>query len=171
MTYLLYTVVCLLVVVFQTTLSMHFAMFGGMYDLFLLFVIYLGFYRTVREGFPFVILFGLVMDALSGGPFGLYLTSYFWLYICILGMIEFMRVGNNVVLPLVVVGSILFQNTIFLGTMTLFVPEAKIPAFLYRNVLTQLLWSVITGPVLILLFHRAHVALEKWLKTFQPEYR
>jgi len=171
MTYLLYTVVCLLVVVFQTTLSMHFAMFGGMYDLFLLFVIYLGFYRTVREGFPFVIFFGLAMDALSGGPFGLYLTSYFWLYVCILGMIEFMRVGNNMILPLVVVGSILFQNIIFLGTMTFFVPEAKIPAFLYRNVLTQLLWSVITGPVLILLFRRAHVALEKWLKTFQPEYR
>ena len=171
MTYFLYTVVCLLVVVFQTTLPMHFAMFGGMYDLFLLFVIYLGFYRTIREGFPFVIFFGLAMDALSGGPFGLYLTSYFWLYVSILGMIGFMRVGNNMILPLVVVGSILFQNIIFLGTMTLFVPEAKIPVFLYRNVLTQVLWSVITGPVLILLFHRAHVALEKWLKTFQPEYR
>ena len=164
-------VVCLLVVVFQTTLPMHFAMFGGMYDLFLLFVIYLGFYRTIREGFPFVIFFGLAMDALSGGPFGLYLTSYFWLYISILGMIGFMRVGNNMILPLVVVGSILFQNIIFLGTMTLFVPEAKIPVFLYRNVLTQVLWSVITGPILILLFHRAHVVLEKWLKTFQPEYR
>ncbi len=171
MTYLLYTVVCLLVVVFQTTLPMHFAMFGGMYDLFLLFVIYLGFYRTIREGFPLVIFFGLAMDALSGGPFGLYLTSYFWLYVSILGMIGFMRVGNNMVLPLVVVGSILFQNIIFLGTMTLFVPEAKIPVFLYRNVLTQVLWSVITGPILILLFHRAHVVLEKWLKTFQPEYR
>ena len=164
-------VVCLLVVVFQTTLPMHFAMFGGMYDLFLLFVIYLGFYRTIREGFPFVIFFGLAMDALSGGPFGLYLTSYFWLYLSILGMIGFMRVGNNMILPLVVVGSILFQNIIFLGTMTLFVPEAKIPVFLYRNVLTQVLWSVITGPILILLFHRAHVVLEKWLKTFQPEYR
>lgn len=171
MTYFLYTVVCLLVVVFQTTLPMHFAMFGGMYDLFLLFVIYLGFYRTIREGFPFVIFFGLAMDALSGGPFGLYLTSYFWLYVSILGMIGFMRVGNNMILPLVVVGSILFQNIIFLGTMTLFVPEAKIPVFLYRNVLTQVLWSVITGPILILLFHRAHVVLEKWLKTFQPEYR
>ncbi|MFC1876732.1 hypothetical protein ACFL2E_05605 [Thermodesulfobacteriota bacterium] len=171
MTYLLYTVVLLLVVVFQTTLSMHFAIFGGMYDLFLLFVVYLGFYRTVREGFPFVILFGLAMDALSGGPFGLYLTSYFWLYICILGLTLVMRVGNSMILPLVVAGSVLFQNIIFFGTMTFFVPEAKIPAFLYRNVLAQLLWSVITGPVLILLFRRAHLALEKWLKTFQPEYR
>lgn len=171
MTYLLYTVVCLLLVVFQTTLSMHFAIFAGMYDLFLLFVVYLGFYRTIREGFPFVILFGLVMDALSGGPFGLYLTSYFWLYICTLGMTGFMRVGNNMILPLVVVGSVLFQNIIFLGTMTLFMPEAKIPAFLYRKVLTQLLWSVVTGPILIFLFHRAHLVLEKWLKTFEPEYR
>ena len=171
MTYLLYTVIFILVVVFQTTLSMHFAVFGGMYDLFLLFVVYLGFYRSIQEGFPFVILFGLAMDALSGGPFGLYLTSYFWLYICILGMTRFMRVSNNMILPLVAAGSILFQNIIFFGTMTLFAPEAKIPAFFYRNVLTQLLWAVITGPILILLFRRAHLAMEKWLKTFQPEYR
>jgi cell shape-determining protein MreD len=170
MTYLLYIVFCLLVLVFQTTLSMHFAMFSGIYDLFLLFVIYLGFYRTVREGFPFVILFGLSMDALSAGPFGLYLTSYFWLYMCILGLTLFMRVSNNMILPLVVMGSILFQNIIFLGTMTLFVPEATIPVISYRNILSQSLWSIITGPVLILLFRRAHVALEKWLKTFQPEY-
>lgn len=171
MTILLYTIVCFLVVVFQTTLSMHFAIFGGMYDLFLPFVVYLGFYRTIQEGFPFVIFFGLAMDALSAGPFGLYLTSYFWLYICILGMTRIMRVSNNLILPLVVAGSILFQNIIFLGTMTLFVPEAKIPTFFYRNVITQLLWSVITGPVLILLFRRMHLAMEKWLKMFQPEYR
>ena len=171
MTYLLYAVICLLVVVFQTTLSMYFSVFSGMYDIFLLFVVYLGFYRTIQEGFPFVLLFGLAMDALSSGPFGLYLTSYFWLYICMLGMTRFMRVGNNMILPLVVVGSVLFQNIIFLGTMTLFVPEAKIPAFFYRNALTQTLWSLVTGPVLILLFRRAHMALEKWLKTFQPEYR
>lgn len=171
MTYLLYAVICLLVVVFQTTLSMYFSVFSGMYDIFLLFIVYLGFYRTIQEGFPFVLLFGLAMDALSSGPFGLYLTSYFWLYICMLGMTRFMRVGNNMILPLVVVGSVLFQNIIFLGTMTLFVPEAKIPAFFYRNALTQTLWSLVTGPVLILLFRRAHMALEKWLKTFQPEYR
>ena len=171
MTYILYTVVCLLVVVFQTTLSMHFAIFGGMYDLFLLFIVYLGFYRPVREGFPLVIIFGLTMDTLSGGPFGLYLTSYFWLYLCVLGMTRFMRVSNNMILPLVVAGSILFQNIIFLGTMTVFVPEAKIPVFSYRSVLIQLIWSIITGPVLILLFRRAHMALEKWLKTFQPDYR
>ncbi len=171
MTYLLYIAVGLLVVVFQTTLSMHFAMFGGMYDLFLLFVIYLGFYRTIKEGFPFILLFGLFMDALTGGPFGLYLTSYFWLYVCTLAMTGFMRVGNNLILPLVVAGSILFQNIIFFGAMTLFIPEAKIPVFLYRNVLTQLLWSVVTGPILILLFHRAHLAMEKWLKKFEPEYR
>ena len=170
MTYLLYIVICLLVLVFQTTLSMHVAVFSGMYDLFLLFVIYLGFYRTIREGFPFVNLFGLSMDALSAGPFGLYLTSYFWLYMCILGLTLFLRVSNNMILPLVVMGSILFQNIIFLGTMALFSPEATIPVISFRNILSQSLWSIITGPVLILLFRRAHVALEKWLKTFQPEY-
>ncbi len=171
MTYLLYTIVGLVVVVLQTTLSMHFAILGGMYDLFLLFLVYLGFYRSAREGFPFVFLFGLCMDALSGGPFGLYLTSYFWLYISLLGLTLVMRASNNMILPLVVVGCVLFQNIIFLGTMILFDPEVTRPAFLLRNILTQLLWCVITGPVLILLFRHLHRTLEKWLKTFEPEYR
>ena len=127
MTYLLYTIVGLVVVVLQTTLSMHFAILGGMYDLFLLFLVYLGFYRSAREGFPFVFLFGLCMDALSGGPFGLYLTSYFWLYISLLGLTLVMRVSNNMILPLVVVGCVLFQNIIFLGTMILFDPEVTSP--------------------------------------------
>jgi len=110
------------------------------------------------------------MDALTGGPFGLYLTSYFWLYMVILGMTLFMRVSNNMILPLVVIGSILFQNIVFLGTMTIFTPEAELPVSSYRIVLTQLLWSAVTGPVLILLFRRVHMAMEKWLKTFKPDY-
>ena len=171
MTYILYMVACLMVVVFQTTLCMHFSVFGGMYDLYLLFVIYLGFYRPVREGFPFVILFGLIMDGMSGGPYGLYLSCYFWLYMGMLLLTRFMRVSNNLILPLVVAGSVFFQNLVFLGTMAVFVPEARVPAFSYQRIIIQLLWSVVTGPVLILVIHHWHRSIEKWLKTFEPEYR
>ena len=171
MTYLLYIIVGLFVVVLQTTLPMYFGIFEGLYDFFLLGVVYLGFYRPIREGLPFVILFGFVMDGMSGGPFGLYLSCYFWLYVGLLLLTRFMRVSNNLVLPLVVVGCVFIQNLIFLVTMALFIPEVRVPSLSYQRVVIQLLWAVVTGPVLILFFRGWHQTMEKWLKTFEPEYR
>lgn len=171
MTYLLYIIMGLIVVVLQTTLPMHFRMFASLYDLFLLAVVYLGFYRPVREGVPFVILFGFVMDGMSGGPFGLYMSCYFWLYVGMLLLTRFMRVSNNLILPLVVVGCVLIQNIIFLGTLAIFVPDVSVPSQSYQRVIIQLVWAVVTGPIIILIFRGWHQTMEKWLKTFEPEYR
>ena len=171
MSYLIYIIVGLIIVVFQTTLPMHFRLFESLYDLFLLFVIYVGFYRPIREGLPFVILFGFVMDGMSGGPFGLYMSCYFWLYVGMLLLTRFMRVSNNLILPLVVVGSVLIQNLVFLGTMAVFMPDVKVPGPSYQRVIIQLIWAGVTGPILILIFRGWHQSIEKWLKTFEPEYR
>ena len=171
MTYLLYIIVGLSIVVFQTTLPMHFGIFESLYDLFLLCVVYLGFYRPIREGLAFVVLFGFVMDGMSGGPFGLYMSCYFWLYVGMLLLTRFMRVSNNLILPLVVVGCVFIQNIIFLGTMAIFVPEVSVPSLSYKRVILQLLWAVVTGPIIILVFKGWHQMMEKWLKTFEPEYR
>ena len=171
MTYLLYIIVGLFIVVFQTTLPMHFRIFESLYDLFLLSVVYLGFYRPIREGLPFVLLFGFVMDGMSGGPFGLYMSCYFWLYVGMLLLTRFMRVSNNLILPLVVVVCVLIQNIVFLGTMAVFVPDVKAPTLSYQRVIIQLVWAVVTGPIIILVFRAWHQTIEKWLKTFEPEYR
>ncbi len=171
MTYLLYIIVGLFIVVSQTTLPMHFSIFESLYDLFLLSVVYLGFYRPIREGFPFVILFGFVMDGMSGGPFGLYISCYFWLYVGMLLLTRFMRVSNILILPLVVVGCVLIQNIILLGTMAIFIPEVSVPSLSYQRVIVQLIWAVVTGPIIILIFKGWHKTMEKWLKTFEPEYR
>lgn len=171
MTYLLYIVVVFIIVVIQTTLSMHFAALRLIYDLFLLLVVYLGFYRPLREGFIFIFICGFIMDSMSGGPFGLYLTSYLWLYLFILWITRFMRISNNMVLPLVVVGSILFQNLVILGTMAVFLAGTIVPPTSYQTVIIQLIAAIITGPVLILLFRNIHTTMEKWLKRFEPEYR
>jgi cell shape-determining protein MreD len=170
MTYIIYIIICLGVVVFQTTLSMSFSVLEGFYDLILLFIVYLGLFRSIRESLPFVICLGLIMDAISGGSFGLYLTSYFWLYVFIVWLIRFMPANNTLILPAIVVFGVVFENTIFLGTMALLDANARLPASSLQTVLVQVIWAVVTGPVLIYVFHRLNVRWEKWLKKFQPEY-
>ena len=170
MTYIIYIFVCLAVVVFQTTISMYIAVFDGFYDMLLLFVIYLGLFRSVRESLPFIILLGVAMDALSGGAFGLYMTSYFWLYVFILWLTKFMPANNSIIIPVIVILAVIIENAVFLGTMALLDPNAKLPSSSLRSVLLQLVWAVVTGPVLILVLRGLNNKWEKWLKQFQPDY-
>ncbi|MEJ2096430.1 MAG: hypothetical protein P8Y38_04670 [Deltaproteobacteria bacterium] len=169
MIYLFYTAVFFCVVVFNTTLAVQMPVFYGFYDLLLMVVIYLGFYRSIRESLPFVIGFGLVMDGISGGTFGLYLTSYLWLYVFIIWLTRYIRVNNSMILPGVVLCGVIIENAIFLGSMTLLNPKLPIPSFSFNLILMQLLWSVVTGPFFIIFLRNISNRLEKWQHSFRSE--
>jgi cell shape-determining protein MreD len=134
-----------------------------------MFVIYLGFYRSVRESMVFIMLFGTAMDAVSGGTFGLYTTSYVWLYVFFLWLKQFMRVTNSLILPVVVLCSIIIQNAIFLGSMTLLDPNVSVPSFSFKIVFLQMVWSILTGPIFIIFLRNVTQKLEKWQDSFQPD--
>ena len=159
MIYLLYAAVFFCVVIFNTTLVVQLPFFYGFYDLLLLLVIYLGFYRSVRESLPFVIAFGIVMDGISGGTFGLYLTSYFWLYVFVLWLTRYIRVNNTMILPGVVACGVIIQNAIFLGSMAMLDPnmDGKLDAAEVEGFIRQFFktmndnlqfWSLFLGVVL-----------------------
>ena len=52
----------------------------GLLDLNVLFVLYLAFFRPVREGAAVACALGLAMDSLSAGPFGLHFVVYLFLF-------------------------------------------------------------------------------------------
>lgn len=169
MIYLFYIMVFLGVAVFNTTMVAHLPFFYGFYDPLLMFVIYIGFYRSIRESLLFIILFGIAMDAISGGPFGLYTTSYIWLYVFVIWLTRFMRVTNTMILPGVVICSVIIQNMIFLGSMTLLDPTVSIPSFSFKIVFLQIVWSIFTGPIFIIFLRNVNRRLEKWQRSFQPD--
>jgi len=86
---------CLFLVILQTTVMPYLPLLEKFYDLLIPFIVYLGLSRPVRESLPFVLFLGFIMDNLSGGPFGLYLTTYFWLYVGVKGITMFIQVGNR----------------------------------------------------------------------------
>ncbi len=67
---------CLFLIIVQTTLLPDIPLFRGMYDLLIPFVILISICLPVGESLPFVLILGLIMDNLSGTPFGLYVTFY-----------------------------------------------------------------------------------------------
>ena len=166
MRYGFYIGTCLFLIIVQTTLLVYFNIFAGMYDLLIPFVIFLSICLPLRESLPFILILGLIMDNISGSPFGLYLTFYFWLLVGVRWVLTFLRASNKLFLSLVVVVAVLIQNGLIIGTFGFAGPGWQIPAAGLKNVTVQFFWALTTGPLflffLLAVFRRFNI---QWTDT------
>jgi cell shape-determining protein MreD len=162
MTYLFYLGLSLGLITAQTTIVYWLPVFSHFYDLLIPFVLYLGLYRSMRESMPIVFFLGFIMDNLSGTPFGLYTTAYFWIFVIVNGGIKFLHVGNQILLLIVIVSGVLIENSIIVGTIILLGRNPYFPAQDFRSIVFQVLWALFTGPLILLLIRYTHRQYEKW---------
>jgi rod shape-determining protein MreD len=149
--------ICLVLVILQTTVMPYLSMLDRFYDLLIPFIVYLSLSRPVREGLLFVCFLGFIMDNLSGSPFGLYLTSYFWLFIGVKGITQLLQVGKRVaIIAVIVAAGVLAENLIFLGSFALFSPEQQLADDAVKIVAGQILWALLTGSVFLIIFRNTH---------------
>jgi rod shape-determining protein MreD len=149
MRYGFYIGTCLFLIILQTTLLTYFHIFAGIYDLLIPFVIFMSICQPLRESLPFVIILGLIMDNISGSPFGLYLTFYFWLLVGVRWIITFLRVGNKFLLSTVVVLAVVIQNILIIATFGIAGPTWQLPAAALKAIGLQILWAAMTGPLFL----------------------
>ena len=148
MTYLFHIITGMGIVIFQTTI-LPYLPFGKCYDLLIPFVLYLAIFRPYRESLPFILFFGMAIDNLSSGPFGLHLISYLWLFVVVSRLLRFMHVRNRILLAIVVLSGVLLENAIFFGTLMVSRDGSLITPTMLISVAEQSLWAVCTGPLLI----------------------
>ena len=153
---------CLFLVILQTTIMPYLPLLDKFYDLLIPFIVYLSLFRPVRESLPFVLFLGFIMDNLSGGPFGLYLTTYFWLYVGVKGITMFIQVANRLlIITLIVAGGVLFENLILLGAFAILGLRQQFAGDTLEIVAVQVLWAIFTGSLFLLFFKNA----QSWLGT------
>ena len=120
-----------------------------MYDLLIPFVIFISICLPLRESLPFILILGLIMDTISGSPFGLYLTFYFWLFVGVRWILKFLSANNKFFLALVVVVAVLIQNVLIIGTFGFAGPEWQLPANALKDITLQFFWALTTGPLFL----------------------
>ena len=166
MSYFFNISVSLFLVIVQTAVLPELPLLDRFYDLMIPFVVYLGLSRPVRESLLFVFLLGFIMDNLSGSPVGLYLTTYFWLFVGVKGITKLLQVGNRLfVIMLIVAAGVLVENLIFLGTLTILGPDQQIAENAARSVTVQVLWAIWTGPIFLMIFRNIHNQLDRGFKA------
>lgn len=159
MPYLFHLSACCSLIILQTTVLPVLMPGGQLYDLLIVLVIYLGLRRPLIESLPVTAGVGLVMDSLSGTPFGLYLSSYLWLLMGITWLIQYLHAGNVFLLVFVIIVGVLFENLVFFATVFLAEPRGELVRAAAGTLLSQAMWAAATGPMLLALLVSAQ---ERW---------
>ncbi len=134
---------------------------GFVYDLTIPIVVYLALFRQLREGAVMVVLLGLAMEGLSGGPFGIYMTTYYWLFAVLKWLISLFNVQSRFLIPFVVAAGVAFENTVVVFVMSLGGSEPATLANVINNMIIQVLWALPTGPIILLAIRSLVVAFER----------
>ena len=167
MSYCFNIAICLVLVILQTTVMPYLSLLDRFYDLLIPFIVYLGLSRPVREGLLFVCFLGFIMDSLSGSPFGLYLTCYFWLFSGVKGITQLLQVGKRVfIITFIVASGVLAENLIFLGSFAIFSPELQFADGALKIVAIQVMWALFTGAVFLIIFRNTHIWLDTGFRAF-----
>jgi len=155
-----YIVLGMAVVVLRTTLLGLPFFHNAVYDLLIPLVVFVRLRLPVKEGVFIVLFMGYVMDLVSGGQFGLYMTTYLWVFIGVKLISNYFSVQENFSLSVLLVVCVLFENLLFL-VFSLGVGDG---AFLAARMVGPLLWQValaaLTGPFILSILANVHYRLQ-----------
>jgi len=140
-----------------------------LYDLLVPFIIYLGLFRPTRESIFVILFIGFLIDSLSGGLFGLYITTYFWLFIGVQWLRKNFQVENSLLFLVIVAIGVLVENCIFIAIPSILGPTSQLSKAEIKIILWQVLWALFTGPIFFINLNNAHRKLKKWFKELFAE--
>ena len=63
-----------------------------------------------------------------------------------------------------------FESVVLLGYMLILAPDAIIPTDAAKTVLLQIIWALITGPVILFIIGWAQKQLDIWRKRIFPDW-
>ena len=147
---------------FQTSIAPNFKFFYDFFNLMSFFVVYLALYRPTQEIIIFVPMTGILIDSVSGCPFGLYITIYIWVSIGIRWVLKYLHKGNMFLIPMIIFGVILVENLIITGVMGVIEKKFFFCPERFRLIIVQLLCGVLIGPFLICFIKDLHTKWKCW---------
>ncbi len=147
MIYCLHALAVLVIILLQSVIFPP----KGVYDLFILLSVYLALYRSAQEAVFIIIVFGLVMDSITGGVFGLHCLTYLWIFVGLRLIVTYLDKSSLFFQLGAVLAGILLENFFFWWAGVL--PDsftARESAFLFAGLIRQLILAGITAPLFLL---------------------
>ncbi|MBW2171943.1 MAG: rod shape-determining protein MreD, partial [Deltaproteobacteria bacterium] len=112
-TFCIYLILGLSAIVAQTTILTLPLFHSLFFDLLIPLVVFLGLRLRDGKGLLLVAIFGMIMDLLSGGIFGLYLSVYLWIFLLVKNVSKYFNVDDKVFQSILIGACVLGQQMVF----------------------------------------------------------
>ena len=152
-------------IILQTSVMPYFFVFDGIYcvyDLLIPFILYMSIFCPFIESLPMIVLCGFVMDSLSAGPFGIFSTSYMWIFIGIRWIASFIQISGAALSSVLMTLGVFVENAV---VFTVFGFMAKGDDLLPDNALfmlsVQLVCAAATGTLIIQTLKYFHITYDE----------
>lgn len=119
MSVLFNTVICLILIFFQTTIKSMIPVLNAFYDLLIPFICYISINQHMAINVMIAVLLGYTMDSLSSGPFGIFLTTYIWYLLAIHFLSKWFNLKNIYLISVIITIGVLFENLLCVGCLLL----------------------------------------------------
>ncbi|SRR6056297_1409733 len=159
MIYVVYIILCLILIVLQSTALRFFLPACLTYDLLIPFVVYLGLFCPLAKALFLLIFCALLMDSVTGGPLGLYLVGYLWIFMGLRLMINVFQADSLVLMIVAVMVGVLLEQGIIWGAVALADNGSTFGMAAAGNVVYRMMTAGLTGPFLLLLFKKISVKI------------
>lgn len=149
MIYFSYLLTGLALILFQTLVVGFFLPDGLIYDLLIPLVVYLSLFHTNGKSLLLIIFFGLIMDDLTGGAMGVYVLTYFWIFMGLQLAVHFFQKDSPVLMVASVLLGLCLEYGFILTVTSLSGKEVLIAADMVGRMIARLALAGITGPLLL----------------------
>jgi cell shape-determining protein MreD len=130
------------------------------YDLLIPLVVSLSLNFSNRKSLLIVVILGLIMDLLSGGIFGLYLCTYFWIFVSVRSLSRYFHVGDRMFQSVLIGVCVLGQHLLFCISVAPPWEGTQLLASQAAPVLVQTILAALTGPGILMLLRRLQARLQ-----------
>ena len=156
----LYAILGFAAVVAQTTILRLPLWHGMFYDLLIPVVIFLGLHHRNGTGVLLFVGLGMIMDLLSGGVFGVYLTTYFWIFLSVKHVSRYFDVDDSRLQSILVVACVLGQQVLFWASTAAMSKGPPFSAAQAGSVVLQVIMAALTGPGILLVLEKLQTRFE-----------
>ncbi|MBA4366269.1 MAG: hypothetical protein C0403_01345 [Desulfobacterium sp.] len=160
--YIVYSCICIFLIILKTAVLSNFALFNNFYDILLPVVLYLGLFRPLSQGLPLIFFYGFCMDSMTGGLFGFYILVYFLLFIAMRWTVQFLHARSFLLKPFIVLVGVLIENLILFLILVLFHRNRIVSGSFLHSAAIQLLWAAVTGPFLLIAIDYTQIRFSDW---------
>ncbi|ACN16591.1 putative rod shape-determining protein MreD [Desulforapulum autotrophicum HRM2] len=134
----------------QTSTLRGFSIFSQAFDLILVIVLSLSLKFSHIGTAAAVFLMGCVMDSVSGGPFGLYVSVYVWIFILVRSLKSLVHMENIVFLVCMSAVAVVVENA-FLVFVLVMGGRVDVVYFTDLEIMAkQVAWGLVFVPLLLL---------------------